>query len=233
MPSTIVQPGNGIIGNIGGYGTANNRWDASQSLYNLTATIGGAGFAGGGGPNIPLTNTGLGGREFAHYFLDDVSTSNYTGFTGGIPDTYLTISLGPHSTITPSSTIFTCSGQPIIGRASTAASRDNIHWFWNNNGTLLEEVCPSGLSGSAQTTLNCSSSGTAVFAQPFSGPGYSSISIQSVACSGTASYTYPTVFTYTPSASGAKSAFATSISTTAVTVTGDGTSGFLKLEALQ
>lgn len=233
VPSVIDQPGNNIIGFIGGVGSANNGADASRSLYNLTATIGGGAMSGGGGPNIPLTNVGLGGRGFSHYFLNDASTANYTGFTGGIPDTYLTITLGPFSTITPSSTIFTCSGKPIIGRASTAASRDNIHWFWNNSGNLLEEVCPSGLSGSAQTTASCSTSGTAVFAQPFSGPGYSSISIQSVACHGTASYTYPNAFTYTPSAGGAKSAFATTISTTAVTVTGDGTSGFLKLEALQ
>jgi hypothetical protein len=233
VPSVIDQPDSNIIGNIGGDGTANNASDASRSLYNLTATIGGAGLSGGGGPNIPLTNVGLGGTHFSHYFLNDSTTANYTGFTGGIADTYLTISVGPHSTITPSATIFTCTGKPIIGRASTAASRDNTHWFWNNSGSLLEEICPSGLSGSNQTTVNCSSSGTAVFAQPFSGPGYSSISIQSVACSGTASYTYPNAFTYTPSAGGAKSAFATTISTTAVTVTGDGTSGFLKLEALQ
>jgi hypothetical protein len=233
--STIDQPDNAIIGNIGGSGTPNVGSDASRSLFNITATVGPGGNVPGGGPNIPLTNIapGSGGRNFGHYFLNDSTASNYTGFTGGIPDTYLTISVGPHSTITPSSTIFTCSGKPIIGRTSTTASRDNIHWFWNNSGTLLEEVCPSGLSGSAQTPVACSTSGTAFFAQPFSGPGYSSISIQSVACSGTASYTYPSAFTYTPSASGAKSAFATTISTTAVTVTGDGTSGFLKLEALQ
>ena len=83
------------------------------------------------------------------------------------------------------------------------------------------------------TTVSCSTSGTAIFAQRFSGPDYKSISIQSVACKGTARYTYPIAFTYTPSADGTLSAIATTISTTAVTVTGTGSSGFLKLEALQ
>lgn len=232
VPSVIDEPGNNIGGFIGGVGSANNGTDASRSLYNLTATIGSGAMGGGGGPNIPLSNVGLGGLSFSHYLLNDSSAANYTGFTGGIPDTYLTIQLGPNSTITPSSTIFTCSGKPIIGRAINAQG-SSPHWFWNNSGALLEEVCPSGLSGSAQTPVSCSTSGTAIFSQPFSGPGYSSISIQSIACSGTASYTYPNAFTYTPSAGGAKSAFATTISTTAVTVTGDGTSGFLRLEALQ
>jgi hypothetical protein len=88
-------------------------------------------------------------------------------------------------------------------------------------------------SRSPHTTVNCSISGTAIFAQAFSVPDYSAISIQSVACHGTASYTYPVAFTYTPSASGALSAIAPTISTTAVTVTGTGSSGFLTLEALQ
>jgi hypothetical protein len=86
---------------------------------------------------------------------------------------------------------------------------------------------------SPYTTVKCSKRGTAIFAQLFAGPNYKAIFIHSVSCSGTASYTYPIAFTYTPSADGAKSAFATTISTTAVTITGDGTSGFLKLEALQ
>lgn len=229
-PSLIDQPGSSIIGNIGASAAANFGADASRSLFNITATIGSGGIPGGG-PNIPLTAlSGVPGHTFGHYFLHDASATNYTGFTGGIPDTFITILLGPNDTISPSSSITTCTGKPITGTGGSIIT--GTHWFWNN-GNFLEEVCPSGLTGSAQTTVSCSTSGTAVFAQPFSGPDYSSISIQSVACNGTASYTYPNAFTYTPSASGAKSAFATTISTTAVTVTGDGTSGFLKLEALQ
>ena len=87
-------------------------------------------------------------------------------------------------------------------------------------------------SGSPHTTVKCSTSGKAIFAQAFR-PGYKAIYIQSVACNGTASYTYPVAFTYTPSAAGNLSTIATTVSTTAVTVTGTGASGFLELEALQ
>jgi hypothetical protein len=88
-------------------------------------------------------------------------------------------------------------------------------------------------SRSPHTTVKCSKRGTAIFAQAFSGPGYKAISIQSVACNGIATYTYPITFTYTPSAAGALATIATAVSTTAVTVTGTGSSGFLELEALQ
>lgn len=231
-PSLIDQPGNIIGGNIGASAAANFGADASRSLYNLTATVGPGGIPGGGG-NIPLTAlSGVPGNSFVHYYLNDASPSNYNGFTGGIPDTYITIMLSANDTITPSSSVTTCTGKPITGIGTIAGTAHPI-WFWNNNGHVLQEVCTSGLAASAQTPVTCSTSGTAIFGQPFSGPDYSAISVQSIACNGTASYTYPRAFTYTPSAGGAKSAFATTISTTAVTVTGDGTSGFLKLEALQ
>lgn len=223
VPSVIDQPDNTIIGDIGGV-SLNIGSDASRSLYDITFD------ANQGGPNIPLTNVSLGGTHFHHYYLNDTTAQNYTSFSGGIPDTYLTIAVSPNDTITPSSTIVTCSNRPIV--PDTVNGHGAVHPFWFDGAQLIE-LCSSGLSSAPQTTVNCSTSGTAVFAQPFSGPSYSSISIQSVACHGTASYTFPNAFTYTPSAGGAKSAFATTISTTAVTVTGDGTSGFLKLEALQ
>lgn len=222
-PSVIDEPGNGIIGDIGGV-SHNIGSDASRSLYDITFDV------TSGGPNIPLTNSGLGGSHFHHYYLNDTTAQNYTSFVGGIPDTYLTIAVSPNDTITPSSTIVTCSNRPIVPDAVNGHGA--IHPFWFDGAQLIE-LCSSGLSSAPQTPVACSASGTAIFAQPFSGPGYSAISIQSIACNGTASYTYPNAFTYAPSAGGAKSAFATTISTTAVTVTGDGTSGFLKLEALQ
>jgi hypothetical protein len=222
VPSTIDEPGYVVVGDIGGP-NINIGSDVSKSLFDITF------LATQGGPNIPLTNTGLGGTNFHHYFLDDSTAQNYTSFVGGVPDTYLTIAVGQNVTITPSSTLFTCDGKPIHGAALPATV---VHPFWFT-GEQLIEICSSGLTAAPQTTVSCSTSGTAVFAQPFSGPSYSSISIQSVACNGTASYTYPNAFTYTPSAGGALSAIASSISTTAVTVTGTGSSGFLKLEALQ
>ena len=80
-------------------------------------------------------------------------------------------------------------------------------------------------AGSPHTTAKCSKRGKAIFAQAFR-PGYKAIYIQSVACNGTASYTYPVAFTYTPSAAGNLSTIATTVSTTAVTVTGTGPPAF-------
>lgn len=83
----------------------------------------------------------------------------------------------------------------------------------------------------AQTTANCSTSGTVVFSQPFIGASFKQVEIYAAACLGTASYTYPTAFTNTPQVlSQSLAAVATSVSTSAVTVTGTTTTGFLKLD---
>jgi hypothetical protein len=148
-PSVIEQPGNTVFGNIGGP-QINIGSDLSKSIYGITAYIGFGGWPGGG-PNIPLTNTSLGGNNFAHYFMNDPATANYTGFTGGVPDTYITISVGPNDTITPSASITTCTGNPI---------KSGIHWFWNNNNTFLEEVCPGTATVASSQTVSFSATPT-------------------------------------------------------------------------
>lgn len=83
----------------------------------------------------------------------------------------------------------------------------------------------------AQTTVNCSTSGTVVFSQPFIGSSLKEVEIYAAACLGTASYTYPTAFTNTPQVlSQTLAGVATSVSTSAVTITGTTTTGFLKLD---
>lgn len=84
----------------------------------------------------------------------------------------------------------------------------------------------------AQTTVNGSVAGTAVFSQPFTGATLKRVLIYLNALNGTASYTFPTAFTNTPSivaTNDVAAGIVTARSTTAITVTGAVTSGFLEL----
>ena len=103
-----------------------------------------------------------------------------------------------------------------------------------STGAVFQTIATPQLNISApQTTVNCSTSGTAVFSQPLQGTSDKKVVIHLAACNGTASYTFPTAFINTPSvfaSNNVAAAIATSVSTSAVTVTGAPSTGALILE---
>lgn len=114
--------------------------------------------------------------------------------------------------------------------AAPAAGDAAAGKYWKADGTW---AVPPGADGSAQTTVAGSTSGNAVFSQPFDGAYYKKVIVLLEALDGTAAYTFPVAFTETPDyfiGANATGATLTALSTTAVTVSGLPSSGVIVLE---
>ena len=88
-------------------------------------------------------------------------------------------------------------------------------------------------SAVTQTSVGGSVSGTANFSQPMQGSSWKVVMIYLNALRGTATYNFATAFTNTPAiiaTNGLASSVVTSLSTTAVTVTGSPSTGYIILQ---
>lgn len=88
-------------------------------------------------------------------------------------------------------------------------------------------------SSATQTTVSCSTSGTAVFSEPYAGASDKKVLINLASCNGTATYTFPVAYTTSPgvfTSSTVSSVLVSSLSNTAVTITGTTSVGMIIIE---
>lgn len=113
--------------------------------------------------------------------------------------------------------------------------------YWQVSSALFAKVDSTGsyadllnLPGSASpTTVSGSTSGSCAFSVAVNQTNWKKIVIHGNALTGTATFTFPTAFSFTPGIFGSSATSAvvvTSLSTTSVTITGTSLSGFIILE---
>jgi hypothetical protein len=149
------------------------------------------------------------------------------------------VAIDPLGTVTSGGAAVTNEANLYIGSAGAAAT-NNYSLYVAGPTTIASTLAastsvssPVFLSTAAQTTVSCSTSGSAIFSEPEQGTSDKKVLIHMSSCLGTASYTYPVAFTNTPSiyaSNNVAASIATSLSGTAVTVTGATTTGSLILE---
>jgi hypothetical protein len=121
------------------------------------------------------------------------------------------------------------SANGIAGWVNTSAGAPGS-WAAIPLGDASGHLSLSQLANVTQTTVSCSTSGSVTFSEPFQGTSYKKVVIYANACTGTASYTYPTAFTNTPVGENNDIFGGFTATTTSVTITATAVTGFAFLE---
>jgi hypothetical protein len=172
-----------------------------------------------------FTPTGAGtiaGSMYKHVSADYGSTSTI-GFSGGIHVYGTSVIGGIFYTQTNLKIVSFCKAGTNAGEK---AYIDTIGKGTFNGGISTPVI----YNTASQTTVNGSTSGTAIFVMPEQGSSNKVVRIYCNALLGTASYTFPTAFVYAPQIiSQSLTAIVTTLSATAVTITGTTSTGWIEL----
>jgi hypothetical protein len=216
---------------IGGFALATA---ADATALGFSAAAGFIGTAVGYQASSAQTGVAVGYQANAHT-TSSISIGQLSSAANG---SAASIAIGSSATASGANAIAIGQSSAASGANSTAlggsatVSTPNTVQLGNTSVTAVSTF-GSFNSAAAQTTVSGSGSGSAVFSQPFAGSSYKEVIIYLNALTGTASYTFPIAFSNSPAVmitNQVTSTVATSLTTTAVTVTGTGTTGFLFIQ---